>query len=200
MRRTRGLTVAFALAALVGCSAGCAGTSHDATVSSAARRAQQNIISICASVDAAAVRAAGGASATERDIAILVAEAKRRHDAAIVRRAIVALRTGKQTTACGPDYANRIELGLLPRVPSKTVQSAGVSSGLPIFRKGAITYYKEQFGSGEDEAEIECVTTSAGLFEEESALENFLYLVGRGNAPARRVLAHLRADCRAEGR
>jgi hypothetical protein len=200
MRRTRGLTVALALAALAGCSAGCAGASHDATTSSAARRAQQNIVAICASADAAAARAAGGVSATERDIALLVADAKRRHDPTIARQTIATFRRGKPTTACGPDYADRIELQLLPQTPARTVQSADVSSGLPIFRKGAITYYRTHFGTSESTAESECVTTSAGLFEHESQLENFLYLVGIGNAQARQLLAHLRADCRAEGR
>jgi hypothetical protein len=139
-------------------------------------------------------------SAIERDIAILVAEAKVRHDPTILRRAIAAFRAGKQTTACGPDYADRIELQLLPLVPPRTVQSAGVSSGLPIFRRGAITYYRAHFGLGESTVESECVTTSAGLFEHESELENFLYLVSVGNAQARQLLAHLRTDCRAEGR
>lgn len=200
MRRTRRLTVAFVLAALVGVGAGCAGSSHDATLSSAARRAQQDVIAICASANAAAARAAGGASATERDIALLIAEAKRRRDPALVKRAVVALRGGKQTTACGPDYADRIELELLPQISRRIVQSAGVSSGLAIFRKGAITYYRTHFGSREDTAESECVTTSAGLFEHESQFENFLYLIDVGNAQARQLLAHLRADCRAEGR
>jgi hypothetical protein len=200
MRRTRRLTVAFAVAALVGCSAGCAGSSHDAPLSAGARRAQQNVITICAAADAAAVRAAGGASATERDIEILVAEAKRRRDPAIAGRAITAFRAGKQTPACGPDYANRVELALLPRVPPQTAQSAGVSGGLNGFRRGAIGYYATHFGSGEDVAERECVTTSAGLYEHVPELESFLYLLSVGNAQARALLAHLRADCRAEGR
>ena len=200
MRRTRRLIVAVALAALVGCSAGCGGSSHDATLSAGARRAQQNVITICAAPNAAAVRAAGGASATEKDIKMLVEEAKRHRDPAIAKRAIAAFRAGKQTTACGPDYADRIELELLPQTPPRIVQAAGVSSGLAIFRKGAVTYYRTHFGSGEDTAQSECVTTSAGLFEHESEFENFLYLLSVGNAQARQALAHLRADCRAEGR
>jgi hypothetical protein len=168
--------------------------------SAAARRAQESIVAICAAADPAAVRAAGGVVATERDAEILVAEVKRHHDPTLAHPAIVAFRTGKQTTACGPGYADRIELELLPRVPPQTVASADVSSGLPIFRKGAVTYYRTHFGASEDSAESECVTTSAGLFEAESELENFLYLISKGNTQARQVLAHLRADCRAEGR
>lgn len=192
--------VALALAALVGCSAGCAGSSRKATVSAGVRHAQQNVIAICAAADPAAVRAAGGASAAEKDIEILVADAKRRHDSAVARRAIAAFRAGKPTTACGPDYADRMELELLPRVPAQTVERANVSSGMAIFRRGAISYYRAHFASGEDTAESECVTTSAGLFEHESALENFLYLLSVGNAQAQQLLSHLRADCRAEGR
>jgi hypothetical protein len=200
MRRTRGLTVALTLTALVCWGAGCAGSAHDATLSGGARHAQQNVIAICAAADPAAVRAAGGSGAIERDIGILLAEVKARRDPSVVRRAIVAFRTGKQTTACGPDYADRVELQLLPQTPPQIVQRADVSSGLPIFRRGAITYYRTHFGASEDAAESECVTTSAGLFEHESQLENFLYLLSRGNAQARQLLAHLRADCRAEGR
>jgi hypothetical protein len=200
MRRTRRLTVVLALAVLVSCSAGCAGSSHDATSSTAARRAQQNVIAICAGANAAAVRAAGGTSAIERDVAILVAEAKRRRAPAIARRAIAAFRTGKRTAACGPGYADRIELELLRQVPPQTAQSAGVSGGLTGFRRGAIGFYATHFGSGEDVAERECVTTSAGLYENVPELENFLYLLSVGDAQARQLLAHLRADCRAEGR
>jgi hypothetical protein len=200
MRRTRHLTIAFVLAGVVCSVAGCAGSSRDAALSVGARRAQRNVIAICAAADGAAVRAAGGASALEKDIAVLVGEATRRRDPAVARRAIAALRSGKQSTACGPDYADRIELELLPQTPSQTVQSADVSSGLPIFRRGAITYYRTHFGTSEDDAESECVTTSAGLYEHESQLENFMYLLKVGNARARQLLAHLRADCRAEGR
>jgi hypothetical protein len=200
MPRTRRLPVLIALAALAGCSAGCAGSSHDATSSAGARHAQQNVIAICAGANAAAVRAAGGASAIEKDVAILVAEAKRRRDPAIARRVIAAFRTGKQTPACGPDYANRIELELLPRASPQTVQSAGVSGGLDGFRRGAIGYYTTHFGSSENVAERECVTTSAGLYENVPELENFLYQLSVGNMQARALLAHLRADCRAEGR
>jgi hypothetical protein len=200
MRRTCRLAIAFALAALAGCSVGCAGASHDATLSAGARRAQQNVLAICASADPAAVRATGGVSAAEKDVEILVAEAKRRHDAAIARRAMAAFRSGKRTTACGPGYADRIELELLPRVSPQTVQNAGVSGGLEGFRRGAIGYYTTHFGAGEDVPEYECVTTSAGLYEDVPELESFLYLLSVGNAQARQVLAHLRADCRAEGR
>jgi hypothetical protein len=192
--------VAFVLAVPLGWMAGCAGSGHDAALSSAVRRAQRNVIAICAAADPAAVRAAGGASALEQDISVLVGEARRRRDPAIARPAIAAFRSGKQSTACGPDYAARIELELLPQIPAQTVQSADVSSGLPVFRKGAITFYRTHFGTSEDAAESECVTTSAGLFEHESQLENFMYLLKVGNARARQLLAHLRADCRAGGR
>ena len=200
MRRTRRLIVAAALAALVGGSAGCGGSAHDATLSAGVRRAQQNVAAICAAADPAAVRAAGGASAIEKDIEILVAEAKRRRDPAIAGGAVTAFRTGRRTPACGPDHANRIELELLPRVSPQTAQSAGVSGGLNGFRRGAVGYYTTHFGSGEDVAERECVTTSAGLYEHVPELESFMYLLSVGNAQARQLLAHLRADCRAEGR
>jgi hypothetical protein len=194
------LTVAFALAALAGCGAGCAGSSRHATSSASARHAQQNVVAICAAADAAAVRAAGGVGATEKDIEILVAEAKRHRDPAIAGRAIAAFRAAKQTTACGPSYADRIELDLLPLASPQTVQSAGVSGGLNGFRRGAIGYYAAHFGSAEDVAERECVTTSAGLYENVSELENFMYQLSIGNAQARALLTHLQADCRAEGR
>ena len=139
-------------------------------------------------------------SATERDIEILVAEAKRLRDPTIARRAIAAFRAGKQTPACGPDHANRIELELLPRVSPRTAQSAGVSGGLNGFRRGAVAYYTMHFGSGEDVAQRECVTTSAGLYEHVPELESFMYLLSVGNGQARELLAQLRADCRAEGR
>jgi hypothetical protein len=200
MRRTRGLTIAFTLAALAGCGAGCGGSSHAAALSAGARRAQQNVIAVCAAADPAAARAAGGASAIEHDVEVLVAEAKRRRDPTIARRATEAFRSGKRTTACGPAYADTIELELLPRVSPQTVQSAGVSGGLNGFRRGAVGYYAAHFGSAEDVAERECVTTSAGLYERVPELENFMYLLSVANAQARQTLVHLRADCRAEGR
>ena len=200
MRRTRDLTVALVLAVLVSCAAGCGGAAHDPALSSGARRAQQSIVAICAAAGPAAVRAAGGASTVERDLGLLVAEAKRQHDPALAGPAIAAFRSGKRTTACGPDYADRIELELLPQTPPRIVQSAHVSGPLAIFRRGAIAYYREHFGSGEDIAESECVTTSPGLFEHESQFENFLYLLSVRNAQAQQLLVHLRADCRAEGR
>jgi hypothetical protein len=199
MRRARRSIVALALAALVG-SAGCGSSSHDTALSAGARRAQQNVAAICAAADAVAVRAAGGVSATERDIETLVAEAKRRRDPAIAESAIATFRAGKRTPACGPDHANRIELELLPRVSPRTVQSADVSGGLNGFRRGAIGYYATHFGTQEDVAERECVTTSAGLYENVAELEGFLYLLKVGNTQARQLLANLRANCRAEGR
>ncbi|HXP37212.1 MAG TPA: hypothetical protein VN817_05545 [Solirubrobacteraceae bacterium] len=139
-------------------------------------------------------------SAIEKDIEVLVAEVKRHGEPAIARQAIAAFRAGKRTTACGPGYADRIELDLLPRVAPQVVQRAGVSGGLNGFRRGAIGYYSTHFGSSEDVVQFECVTTSAGLYENVSELESFLYLLTVGNAQAKQVLAHLRADCRAEGR
>jgi hypothetical protein len=200
MRRIRGLAVALALTVLAGCAGGCASSSQDATTSAAARRASQAIVAICRAADPAAARAAGGAGAVERDVGILVAEARARHDPAIVRQAVVALRTSKHTTACSPGFASTIELGLLPRTPRQKIEGGAVSEGLNGFRRGAVGYYATHFGSGEDVAGRECVTTSAGLFEHVPELENLLYLLTTGNAQARQLLAHLRADCRAEGR
>lgn len=197
MRRTNGLAIALTLAAMSG---GCASSTHDTAPSAAARRASQGIAAICSAPDAAATRAAGGAAAVERDMAVLVADARHRDDPALARRAIGALRAGNHTTACGRGYANVIELQLLPRTARKTLESGMVSDGLNGFRRGAVGFYSTHFGSGEDVAERECVTTSAGLFENVPQLENFLYLLSKGNAQAQKLLGHLRADCRAEGR
>jgi hypothetical protein len=197
MRRTRGLAIALVLAAAP---AGCASSSQEAKPSAAARRAQQNIAAICNAPNAAAARAAGGAAAVERGVGVLVADAKRRRDTTLAREAVERLRAGNHTLACGHSFAGMIELGLLPQTSRKTLESGAVSDGLGGFRRGAIGYYATHFGSGEDVAERECVTTSGGLFENVPALENFMYLLTKGNAQARQLLAHLRADCRAEGR
>jgi len=133
-------------------------------------------------------------------MAVLVADAKRREDPTLARGAVRTLRTGNRTTACSRGYANIIELELLPQTPRKTLESGAVSEGLNGFRRGAVGYYTKNFGSGEDVAERECVTTSAGLYEDVPALENLMYLLSRGNPQARQLLAHLREDCRAEGR
>ena len=199
MRRARDLAVAIAFAALAGCGAGCASSSHETTSSAAARRAQQGILAICRAADPALARTAGGAGAVERDTSVLVAEAKAHHDPAMVRQAIVALRTSRHTTACEPGFASMIELGLLPST-SQQVQNAAMSGGLKGFRRGAVAYYARNFGSSEARGERECVTTSAGLYEHVPEFENFLYLLTIGNTQARQALAHLRADCRSERR
>lgn len=195
------LVAVLALLALTGFIAGCGDASDGAPrLSAAAQRAQRNVIAICGAGSEAAANAAGGAAALENAVQVLIAEAKKAKDDAIVGRPDAAFRATGAKKPCAPIYADTIDVALLPQVPSQTVESADVSSGLPIFRKGAITYYRTHFGTSEDAAESECVTTSAGLFEHESQLENFLYLLKVGDARARRLLAHLRADCRAEGR
>jgi hypothetical protein len=154
---------------------------------------------ICRARGDAELKAAGGGAALEKDVEILIAEAKRKHDPAIVRSADAALRAGDATKECGPSYADRIDVALLPETPRRTVENADLSGSLRGFRRGAIGYYTTHFGSGEDAAERECVTTSGGLFEDVEGLENFLYLLDVGNRQAKLLLAHLRHDCRAEG-
>lgn len=142
---------------------------------------------------------AGGPTAVERGVKALIAEAREQHDPALVRTAQVALRTGSSANGCRPSLADRVAVAVLPQYPVSTIHGTIASGGLVGFRRGAIAYYAAHFGSGESPAQIECVTTSGGLYEHLGELENFMYLLDAGNAQARRVLAQLRQDCRAEG-
>lgn len=200
MHRTHGLAVALACIALGACGAGCASSSDKSQPSASTRRAQQKIAAICSAPNAAATRAAGGVAAVERAVGVLLADAKRRHDPTLARRAIATFRAGNHTTACSRGHASMIEIELLPQTPRQKLESGAVSEGLNGFRRGAVGYYATHFGAGEGVAERECVTTSGGLYENVPALENFMYLLTKGDAQARQLLANLRADCRAEAR
>jgi len=200
MCRLRRSVAALALLALTAFVVGCGDVSDGAPpLSAAAQRAQRNVIAICGAANEAAANAAGGGAALENDVQVLIAEAKKAKDDAIVGRADAAFRATDAKKPCAPTYADTIDVAMLPLMPESKVQGAGVSSGLPIFRAGARSFYATHFGKGETTAQVECVTTSGNLYEHERELENFLYLLDVGNKQAWRLLGHLRQDCRRQG-
>ncbi|HST33133.1 MAG TPA: hypothetical protein VLJ80_06390 [Solirubrobacteraceae bacterium] len=188
MRRVR---IASTVIALLCVLAGCGGGSS-AGLRPDARRAQRDIVAICGAGYDTALRSA---DSLERNVNILIGEAKRGHDPASMRAADAALRRGSPGRECGSNYADRLDIALLPRTPRQTVREAGFMG----FRLGAHSYYAAHFGSGENSVQVECVTTAGGMYEDEGTLENFLYLLKTGNAQARRLLTQLRRDCRNEG-
>jgi hypothetical protein len=192
-RMVTAMMISALAVAVTGCSGGSsrANSSSATHVSAAARHARANIIALCEAPAESLRAAARNATTLEGDVTTLIVEAKRLHNMEIAQVVDRALRTGKPGEECAPRLAARIDIAALPQTPRQKFSAVGLSG----FRRGANGFYAAHFGSGENAAQQECITSSGGMAENVEALENFLYLLDVGNPHARLLLGQLRADC-----